>query len=521
MKKRQAFWVLFLVSFVAEAQQAYWIFFTDKHACTLDPYTYFAPQALERRALHGLPAFDYTDLPVNEQYLAAVSKNATETGYPSRWFNAVEVLATPEQLAVISNLPFVSSVSPAATLMWRPAAQPQRRTGDSLPAVKDAERQVKILQGDQFLRRGLTGRGVIVAILDVGFLGYKTDDAFTALLQNNRVKQTYDFVLKDENVDVGDSHGTEVLSCMAGVNDTVCMGMATGATYLLARIAKPLGNQQLAESRWQAAMEWADKNGARIINNSGGPNDRTYFPEQMDGKTCIITRAGNMAARKGILVVSAAGNGGEEYVPAILPPSDADSVLCVGAAESKRGNCLRLGFSSYGPTADLRAKPDVCAPGDVITAGGSVPEDEGTSFSSPLVAGFAACVLELEDNMTCMELFAAIKKSGSLAPYYDYYHGTGYPQASYFLGAKREQPTDKFKLGSDAFTVWFELPFDPEQCDAGKLLYYAIEDQHGRLIKYSIEEVRKTKITVANRRRYNGDFKVKLFYDGQYAEMVL
>jgi subtilisin family serine protease len=524
MKKLPVILFLFCFSFAMRAQDAYWIFFADKKECTFNPETYFAPEALERRALHGLPASDYTDYPVNEHYLAQVTAAATETGYASRWFNAVEVTATPEQLQTIRTLPFVKDVMPAVQFRWEACSQ--KATADTMPK-RTAEKQVKILQGERFLERGLTGRGVTVAILDVGFVGYKTNPAFAELQRNGQIKLTYDFVSKDENVDAGDTHGTEVLSCMAGTSDFTNLGMATGANYLLARIAKPMGNQQLAESRWMAAMEWADKNGAHIINNSGGPNTRSYFPEQMDGKTCLISRAGNMAARKGILVVSAAGNEGEYGEPRILPPSDADSVLCVGAAERLRGNCLRSTFSSYGPTADLRAKPDVCAPGDVQTAGGSSDsgEDEGTSFSSPLVAGFAACVLELQPTTTCMELFAALKKSGSLYPYFDYYHGTGFPQASYFLDSvKTAPPATLFKMESDAFTVWaqFDNPALSEEEPASTgLLYYAIEDANGRLAEYHIVDVLNKKITVANRRDYNSDYKVKLFYKGQYAEMVL
>lgn len=526
MKKLPVLLFLCCFPFAMCAQDAYWIFFSDKKDCTFNPQTYFAPQALQRRALHKLPSADFTDYPVNETYLAQVTAAATETGYASRWFNAVEIIATPGQLETIRAFSFVKEVQTAAYFQWQPAAIKKQQRDDTLLARK-AEKQAQILQGEQFLNRGITGKGITVAILDVGFVGYKRNPAFAELLRNGQIKLTYDFVSKDENVDAGDTHGTEVLSCMAGTTDFTNLGMATGANYLLARIAKPMGNQQLAESRWLAAMEWADKNGAHIINNSGGPNTRSYFPEQMDGKTCLISRAGNMAARKGMLVVSAAGNEGEEGEPRILPPSDADSVLCVGAAERKRGNCLHSSFSSYGPTADLRAKPDVCAPGDVITAGGSFEndEDEGTSFSSPLVAGFAACVLQLQPNTTCMELFAELKKSGSLYPYFDYYHGTGFPQASYFLDSiKPAPPATLFKLDSDAFSVWaqFDIPALEEEEPASEgLLYYAVEDNNGRLLEYHIVDVLHKKVTVANRRDYNSDYKVKLFYKGQYAEMVL
>lgn len=496
---------------------------------TLDPAAYFSAEALERRALHGLPPCDSTDFPVNGSYLDAVTHIAPDAGYASRWFNAVEVRADEQQIAVLRALPFVRQVAPSADENWIMCGSGGHTVSDTRSYAKGVLRQVKVLGGQQFFQNGIDGKGVTVAILDVGFPGIADNAGFRHLTENNLIKATYDFVEKRESVDIGDEHGTLVLSCMAGIDDSLCIGMATGATYLLARITRPNGNQYHAESRWIAAMEWADRNGARIINNSGGPNDLAYFPEDMNGKVCLVSRAGNMAARKGILVVSAAGNYGDKGRPYILAPSDADSVLCVGAASVKRGSCLRDDYSSYGPTPDFRAKPDVCAPGrvEVAMSYSGYNEEEGTSFSSPLTAGFAACVLQLNPGMKCMDLFDTIRRSGSLYPYYDYSHGTGFPQASFFFAASTQQAAAKyFELKTDQFSVWAEIAGvdnggQDNECDDGKLLFFKITDARNRIIEYGTVEVCAPKITLNSQVKKYAGFTLHVYCNGQYETLGL
>ncbi|TND09072.1 MAG: peptidase S8 [Bacteroidetes bacterium] len=526
-KKALLLFLLSTICHILPAQTGWWVFFTDKKGSTLDPFSYFAPEALERRALHGLPACDSTDFPVNENYVAAVSALATEAGYPSRWFNALEITADDRQIEKIKSLAFVHHVEKSFDSGWNFCSADDQPAKEKAYA-KDVLRQVRALQGQLFFENGIDGKGIIIAILDVGFPGISDNDGFHHLTQNNLIKSTYDFLEKDENVDKGDEHGTLVLSCLAGIDDSSCIGMATGASYLLARITRPNGNQYNAESRWLAAMEWADKNGARIINNSGGPNELSYFPENMNGKTCIVSRAGNLAARKGILVVSAAGNYGDRGRPYILPPSDADSVLCVGAASMKKGSCLRDDYSSYGPTADFRVKPDVCAPGRVEVAMSyeGYSEDEGTSFSSPLTAGFAACVLQLNPETKCMDLFEAIRKSGSLYPYFDYSHGTGFPQASKFLQKKMVPADTSYTLKKDDFVVWVEMKNMEEvdeECTGGKLLYYNIQDKKGRIIEHSVVEACSRRITLVHaRQKYEQQgFVLHIFCNGQYEQFEL
>lgn len=179
------------------------------------------------------------------------------------------------------------------------------------------------------------------------------------------------------------------------------------------------------------AAEWADKNGVDIINSSLGYTGPRYLPENMDGKTAFVSKAAQLAVDKGILVVSSAGNEGTGKWKRIAAPGDATGVLTVGGIDPYTG--IHSNFSSFGPSWDKRLKPEVCAYGTAIVSSRTgLVISEGTSFSSPLVAGFAACLKQRYPLLKNTELKELICRSGDLWPYFDYAHGYGVPQP-YFL----------------------------------------------------------------------------------------
>jgi hypothetical protein len=297
-----------------------------------------------------------------------------------------------------------------------------------------ARQQTQTLGVEAFRRAGLDGRGLRIAIFDVGFNGADQHPAFRELFAQKKVVASYDFVRHVPDVFHGGTHGLEVLSCLAGrLPDGTLLGLAPGAEYLLARTERMHREVYAEELDWLAAVEWADRNGADIINSSLGYTSRRYFPEEMNGRTSLVARAAELAARKGILVVNAAGNDGDnEDWRTVGTPADADSVLAIGGINPETG--LHLDFSAYGPSADRRLKPNVAAFGTVLAASpGGYSRIDGTSFASPLVAGFAACAWQQQRTLTAMALFQQIQESASLYPYYDYAHGYGVPQAAVLL----------------------------------------------------------------------------------------
>ncbi|WP_046242625.1 S8 family serine peptidase [Hymenobacter terrenus] len=435
----------------AQERGRYWVILRDKKGVSFDPARYFTPAAQARRTRQHLPAYEATDLPVRADYLTEITTHVDTVTLVSRWFNAVACRATAEQAAALRALPGVRSVQPwparhvavAEAAVVSSAPPPSSPKPISANDYLLARRQTAHLDGPALRAAGLNGRGLRIAVFDVGFRGVLEHSAFQDLVTSKHIVATHDFLKNRADVYHSGSHGTEVLGCLAGRLPTgpggtpgPALGLAPSADYLLAR-TEQLGRERYAEEEaWLAAVEWADRLGADIINSSLAYTEQRYFPEQMDGHRSLISRAANLAARKGILVVSAAGNDGDNDWVRIGTPADADSVLAIGGLDPETG--LHVDFSSFGPTADRRPKPNLAAFGIVLTTTPTSYERlEGTSFSSPLVAGFAACMWQQNRKLTAMQLFRALEKSAELYPYFDYAHGYGRPRYHHFTMPQR------------------------------------------------------------------------------------
>jgi serine protease AprX len=386
--------------------------------------------------------YDFTDVPVTPSYVKAVESITENNRAVSRWFNAMCCNATEAQQAQLRQLSFVRDVKVVNHQLRLQVAEFDRfdaHNPDADSYVPSADEvlflnaQIERMGASVFATKRIDGKGVRVAIFDVGFKSYNTNPAFEHIRKSNRIIKTYDFATNKEDVDHGGSHGTYVMSCVGGRIGKQNIGLATGAEFLLARTERRT-EYFSEEENWLEAAEWADQNGAHIINSSLGYTYHRYFKEDMDGQQSLVARAANMAAKKGILVVNSAGNEGSGNWKSIGTPADADSVLSIGGINPNTG--VHTSFSSFGPTWDKRLKPNVTAYGHVIGSGPrGLDETQGTSFSGPLVAGFAACAKQAAPTYKNMKLYGAIEKSSDLYPYFDYAHGYGVPQAKYFFKA--------------------------------------------------------------------------------------
>lgn len=423
------------ISISTFAQESkYWVYFSDKKGETFNPKTYFHPAAIERREKAGLPLSDSTDFPVSQAYQIELEHAGAELQNTSRWLNAASCIMTDEVRFMVEQLPFVEQVEIISSIPFLSETSISDPSPDITNPIS-ANQQTEVLGGTLLREHELNGKGVRIAVFDVGFKGYKSSSYFQHLRNNGLIERTYDFVGKDENVGHSNAHGTKVLSCLAGEEVNTYTGLAGGATFLLARTERNSIEIKSEEDCWIAAAEWADKHGAHIINSSLGYTDTRYFKNEMNGKTAPVSIAATMAARKGILVVSAAGNEGDEQWKFVAAPGDADSVLTVGGINPFSG--LPSSFSSFGPTADGRLKPNVVAHGTAFCAAPlGTSHESGTSFSSPLIAGYAACIWQHDMTLTNMEVLEIVQSSSSLYPYFDYSMGYGLPHASRFLEEK-------------------------------------------------------------------------------------
>lgn len=511
--------------FEARAQQSWWVFFTDKKETSFDPYSYFAPEAIERRVKLGISLYDSTDFPVNQTYVEAVRAIVDSVGHQTRWFNGVGVNANETEVAQLRQLPFVREVIPQPELIYKPAMAncvPDTVIDDDEGEERMVHQQIDPLNGKLFEDHGKKGKGVIIGVIDVGFHGVDVHPAFGQLRFNNQIRASFDFV--KDNADVYSTkadHGTMVLSCIAGEVNGTQMGLAPEATFLLARIANAWTSQTHGEENFVAAVEWADKQGVMIINCSDGPDHSSYFPEQVDGKTSLMTRTSNLAARKGILVIAAAGNEGETDDPFLLPPADADSALSVTALDD---DGYIASYSSYGPTPDFRRKPDVCSPGTAVVANGSGEYEvaEGTSFSAPLLVGFAACLVQMYPDLSAMQLMDSLRRSASLYPYYDYSHGYGVPQATYFFDTLAAPPATFTieRVDNSAKIVIsekFRASLDDEKA---ALLFYSLQDENGKIYKYEAWDMRRASKIVIHESELRAGVSIHVSYKGYYAALT-
>ena len=425
----------------AQRTLAAWVFFTDKgpgaEARTADARALMTVRALSRRALRGRAARPTVDdLALVPVYVDRVAATVQRIRQRSRWLNAVSVEATPSQLDALEKMPFVARLDVVRAYRRRDAepVRPEGRpSARSSPARGAAQSSVLALDYGSSLGQlaqigvpavhelGFHGEGVVVAVFDAGFSDL-SHEVFSAL----HIAAVRDFVNGDDDVadgrDRGEgSHGTMTLSVLGGLHEGELVGPAFAADFILAKTENTDSETPVEEDNWAAAAEWAESLGADVISSSLGYLDYdSPFPDysfaNMDGKTAISTRAAEMAAERGVVVVNSAGNSGLNRTHNTLgAPADGAHVLAIGAVD-QRG--LRASFSSVGPTADGRVKPDLAAQGvDVKVAfPGSVSRygrADGTSFSCPLTAGVVALLLQVNPAATPDDIAGVLRSTAA------------------------------------------------------------------------------------------------------------
>lgn len=442
----------------ATAASPYWVFFRDRDgnrspASVAAPDSGLAPapraiarreKALRERVTLGRiaasldPAADAGPAP---RYLAALRDAGGRLRAVSRWLNAASVDADPEALRAIRALPFVAEARPVAAFEpdAESAEEPAARGGTPLEPgdVEEAGPSYSQLAPLGILEAhalGYRGAGVLIGVLDSGFT--LRHEVFREI----DVRGERDFVQGDDDPADDRSrlprdppgthlHGTQVLSLIAAYRPGRMLGAAPRAAFLLAKTEQSGSETKIEEDYWCAGIEWAEAMGADIVTTSLSYTD-WYRAADLDGRSAVTTRMANLAWERGVVLLNSAGNRGPKS-RTLGAPADAPGTLTVGAT-SLAGRIVP--FSSRGPTGDGRIKPDVVAPGSgvLVASAGSLDRyhrGSGTSYSTPLVAGLAALVVEAHPDWGPEAVREAIVMSADRAdrPANDY--GWGIPNA--------------------------------------------------------------------------------------------
>ena len=389
---------------------------------TTNPGSFLSSKSIERRKKQNLPV-DFFDLPLNQAYLETISETGATIRTYSKWVNTVVVyLKDLEILNKLKNLPFVDSLY----CVWKGNLPVNIKKYDNIPLIPDFRQNTINSYGDAFIQialnnghllhdAGFRGKGLTIAVLDGGFINVDKIDFFN----QERIKEIRNF-----NHEVSDilresaEHGTKVLSCMLSDKSGEMVGTAPDADYYLFRTEVMNEEFPVEEDYWIAALEYADSLGVDIVTSSLGYTDfddisMNHKQEQLDGQTIPISRAANLAASRGILLFNSAGNDGNKNWRKVNFPADAENMITVGGIDK---DSIRSAFSSLGYTADKRIKPDLMAMGSgvsILDNSGNIKKSNGTSFSTPILAGLAACLWEALPDLNSFALLDLLRESGN------------------------------------------------------------------------------------------------------------
>ena len=485
----------------------YRVYFKDKGNYTINdfsPLELLSQRAVDRRTRAGIAVPDYRDLPVNRDYLSQVAMKGFRLHSTSKWLNTgLFKTQDPADISLIRSLPFVLEVKIVKHPGNKGKGEDKLDLSEENEDMPPYDRPLSMVNGYSLHNSGYDGKGIVIAVLDGGYLKADIISSLKHLHLRGGIKGTRDFITGTGNVYGYHNHGTAVMSILAGVLPGQIAGTAPGADYWLLRTEESSTEYPVEEDFWAAGAEYADSVGADIISSSLGysefndPSMNYKFPD-MDGNTAFVTIAADIAASKGILVVASAGNERNKSWQRIIAPSDGDSVISAGAVD---GYKIISAFSSAGLSADGRIKPDNVAQGvsvPIQTLEQTVSRGNGTSFSCPVISGICACLFQAVPEATSFDIIEALHLKGDRSSRPDSLYGYGIPDMLEVLSSLQEKyvPETDYPtlIVPNPVTGIFEIVFK----DAPGTLHIDIINASGKVIlRIDLENYISRSLTVS------------------------
>lgn len=437
--KNYIIWIMLLFTSSGFSQSKYFIYFKDKviepserlekgSALYNSAISMLSQKSIERRIknLGDNNIITYEDLPLNQEYISQIEKDGIRIQNKLRWFNAVTAYLTEAEKSKLTGLPFVEKIEPVKKFVFKSPEPEQtpvllKQPSDSFAFdYGPSFGQLQLSDVPAVHSKGITGKGVLLGLLDTGF-NWKNHES----LKDATVVAEYDFIFKD-NLTQNDSldhpeqhnHGTLVFSIVGGFKDSSLIGSAYGADFILAKTEDIRSEKHIEEDNYAAAIEWMESYGVDITSSSLGystfdPPEFSYSYSDMDGKSTIVTRAVETAFRKGVVTISSAGNEGGTSWYYITAPADGINTLAIGAVNNQN---QIASFSSRGPSYDGRIKPDVVTQGVSVYCANAgnfsgYITASGTSVAAPIASGIAALLLSAYPHLKNTQVRNILKET--------------------------------------------------------------------------------------------------------------
>lgn len=393
----------FSVSLKAVSTNYYfYVQFSDKNNTPFsltNPSQYLSQRAIDRRASFAIN-LDSTDLPVNPSYLQQVGNLGITIHSKSKWMNGATVLLEDSsKMSLVRILPFVKWVQYTGKNVPPTLVSPSKIKAEPTFEYGTANTQISQISGKFLHDNGYRGKNIHVGVIDAGFMNVNINHAFDSLRFQGRLLGTKDIINPNSNFYDEDAHGANVLSIMAGNLQNQYLGTAPDASYWLIRTEYSPTEYLVETDFWCSGIEFADSVGVDVVNSSLGyyvfdDSSMSFSYADMNGNVSRASRAATLASKKGIIVVVSAGNEGNKSWHYIGSPADAHGIVTAGAIQA---DSSPSDFSSFGPSSDGRIKPEICAQGtstSVVNTSGIPAYGNGTSYSSPVLAGMMASYLQ-------------------------------------------------------------------------------------------------------------------------------